>query len=194
MMNIADIFSDLPVLETDRLLLRKLRMEDEQDLFEYCSDEHVSKYTVWYSHRTLDDTRMYLDAVMGKYNRHEVAPWGVEEKESGKLIGTTGFVHWDTKHARAELGYALSRSCWNKGYMTEAVRAVIAFGFEQMGVVRIEARCHLENWGSAKVMEKSGLLFEGILRKQIFVKQNHEDVKLYAITIDDYNRSRGGAI
>ncbi|MBD2843576.1 GNAT family N-acetyltransferase [Paenibacillus sp. IB182496] len=97
------------------------------------------------------------------------------------MIGTTGFISWDIKNAKAKLGYALSRAFWNRGHMTEAVKCVIAFGFERMKVVRIEARCHPENTGSYRVMEKSGMEFEGILRKHILVKGAHEDVRMYAI-------------
>lgn len=95
----------------------------------------------------------------------------MEEKTSNKCIGTVGFVSWDIKNARAELGNALSRACWNRGYMTEAVKAVIGFGFEKMGLVRIEARCNPDNIGSSRVMEKEGMTFEGILRKQLLSKE-----------------------
>jgi ribosomal-protein-alanine N-acetyltransferase len=184
LLKIEDIYSSLPQLETERLILRKLKPSDVNDMFNYCSDKEISRYTIWYSHQTIEDTRSFMDMLFEKYERNDVAPWGIVDKASERLIGTTGFISWDTLNAKAEIGYALSRLFWNKGYMTEAVKKVISFGFEQMDLVRIEARCHPDNLGSAKVMEKSGMLYEGTLRKHILAKGVHEDVKMYAIIKD----------
>lgn len=185
-MKVEDIYSDIPVLETDRMVLRKIMPDDEDDVFNYCSDEEISMYTVWYSHKTIEDTRFFLNMVFEQYKNQGISPWGIEDKASGVIIGTTGFISWDTKNSKAELGYALSRSFWNKGYMSEAVKKIIDFGFNKMNLVRIEARCHPNNVGSARVMEKTGMKFEGILRKHILAKGIHEDVRMYAIIKDDY--------
>lgn len=185
-MQIEDVFSDLPTLETDRTILRKLRSEDEEDIFHYGSDEEVSRYTAWPTHQTMEDTRLYLMRVLHKYSQHAVAPWGIVDKETGKVIGTSGFMAWDVRHAKAELGYALSKDYWNRGYMTEVIRTIISFGFERMKLVRIEASCLTSNLGSARVMEKAGMSYEGLLRQTIFVKGKHEDLKLYSIVMDDY--------
>ncbi|MVO99536.1 GNAT family N-acetyltransferase [Paenibacillus lutrae] len=180
-MKAEDVFKDLPVLETDRTILRKLRLEDAQDIFEYCSDDEVSQYTTWFSHLTLEDTAGFIERVLNAYHNGEAASWGIEHKQTGKLIGTCGFVHWNIAHSKAELGYALSGKFWNQGFMSEVTRRIIQFGFEKMALVRIEARCHLENRGSARVMEKSGMEFEGILRKHIFTKGEYQDVNMYSI-------------
>jgi ribosomal-protein-alanine N-acetyltransferase len=180
-MKAEDIFCDLPVLETERTILRKIKKQDEEDMYSYCSDEEVSRHTTWYKHNTLEDTRMFLNMVLEDYKNQKVAPWGIEERSSGKFIGTCGFVYWDTHHSRAELGYALSRKFWNQGYMSEAIRRIIDFGFTKMDLVRIEARCHPDNIGSARVMEKSDMQFEGILKKHLFTKGSHQDVKMYSI-------------
>ncbi|NMO97685.1 GNAT family N-acetyltransferase [Paenibacillus lemnae] len=187
-MNVEDIFKELPTLNTERLRLRKLKLEDEQDLFSYCSNDAVARYTTWYKHQTIEDTRIYLDMVLNQYNSHKVAPWGIEDTLTGQIVGTAGFVAWDIKNSKAELGYALSQQYWNQGYMSEAIREIIKFGFEHMKLVRIEARCHPDNIGSSRVMEKNGLLFEGILRKHIFARGVHEDVKMHAIIKDDFNK------
>jgi ribosomal-protein-alanine N-acetyltransferase len=180
-MQTEDLFSNLPQLETPRTILRKITQQDEDDMFTYGSDEEVSRFTSWYRHNSLEDTRTFIDKVLENYDAGKAAPWGIEDKASGKLIGTCGFVMWNIRHSRAEIGYVLSRDFWNQGYMTEAVRKVIEFSFTHMGLVRLEARCMLDNIGSAKVMEKSGMQFEGILRKQFFAKGNHHDVKMYSM-------------
>lgn len=184
-MVIEEVYGNLPILETERLILRKLRPEDEDDVFEYCSDEEISKYTVWSSHQSIEDTRGFLNFVFDKYRQNTVAPWGVEDKASGRIIGTTGYITWDTHNSKAEIGYALARTHWGQGYMSEAVKSVIDFGFNVMKLVRIEARCHPSNTGSSRVMEKSGMSFEGILRKHILVKGVHEDVKMYSILSEE---------
>ncbi len=188
-MLIEEVYGNLPVLETDRLILRKLRPEDEKDVFDYCSDEEVSKYTTWGAHQTIEDTRAFLNFVFDKYQQNTVAPWGVEDKASGRIIGTTGYMTWDTFNSNAEIGYALSRAYWGKGYMSEAVRSIIDFGFDVMDLVRIEARCLPSNIGSSRVMEKSGMSFEGILRKYILFKGFHEDIKMYSILKDERESS-----
>ncbi len=179
-MKIEDVFAKLPRLETDRLLLRKIEPWDEADMYAYCADPEVSRYTSWSAHPGIDYTRSFIEWLTGKYNDGQVAPWGIVEKASGTLIGTIGFVHWEPAHAKAELGYALSREYWNRGIMSEAVRRILSFGFETMGLIRIEARCLPDNTGSSRVMEKVGMSYEGRLRKQAAVKGKQEDMLLYS--------------
>jgi ribosomal-protein-alanine N-acetyltransferase len=75
----------------------------------------------------------------------------------------------------------LARSYWGQGYMAEAVRAIIVFGFRELGLNRIQGMCDLPNIGSARVMEKVGMRFEGVLREYFFEKGSSIDVKLYSI-------------
>lgn len=188
-MYIEDVFADLPELETEHLVLRRVSMSDAEDLFDYASDPEVSRHSTWAPHRSLDDTRQYITTLVNQYKAHHVAPWGIEHKVERKLIGTCGFANWMVHHDRAEIGYALGRRYWNHGLMTEAVRAVIAFGFTQMKLNRIEARCKVENVASARVMEKAGMQFEGVLRQHMLVKGRYDDLKMYSVLRRDY---RGG--
>ncbi len=94
-------------------------------------------------------------------------------------------MNWNIDNYRAEIGYALSREYWGQGYMTECVKRLIEFGFKNMDLVRIEARCVLMNIGSSRVMEKSGMELEGTLRKHILIKGKFEDVKIYSIIKED---------
>lgn len=180
-MEIEKIFGNLPTLETERLLLRKITLEDAWDMHYYGSNENVSKYVTWETHKSLSDTREFIEFVLTKYENKKIAPWGIEYKENGKLIGTIDFVSWQLKNNIAEIGYVLSQDYWGKGITTEAAKEVIKFGFENMDLVRIQARCDIENIGSARVMEKVGMTFEGVIRKGIFVKSKHRDIKMYSI-------------
>lgn len=180
-MEIEDIFTNLPTLETNRLILRKLTLDDAEDMFEYASDPEVPKYTTWSVHKSITDTKNFLEVIIEEYHNHEVSPWGIIHKADQKLIGACGFVNWLIDDDRAEIGYVLSRKYWRQGYMTEAISAVIDFGFRTMQLNRIEARCRIQNLASAKVMEKLGMKFEGILRQQMFCKGKYHDMKMYSI-------------
>jgi len=85
-----------------------------------------------------------------------------------------------------EIAYALARQHWNEGYTTEAVRAIIAFGYRTMRLNRIEARCDIPNIASARVMEKAGMKFECVLRQHMFVKNVDVDLKMYSILRDEW--------
>ncbi|MCT7973164.1 GNAT family N-acetyltransferase [Laspinema olomoucense] len=180
------LYPDLPTLESDRLMLRKMSLEDAPDLFEYASDPEVAKYTTWPPHQSLEDSHIFLNSIVEKYQTQENWDWGIIHKSDCKLIGTCGLVNRVQAHHHAEIGYALARPYWGQGYMPEAVKAVVAFGFQETDLNRIEGRCKLSNHASARVMEKIGMKFEGILRQQMFIKGSFHDMKLYAILREDW--------
>lgn len=189
-MKIEDVFGDLRNIETHRLILRKLTLNDAKDMFEYASDPEVAKYVTWNYHKSIEDSISFLKSVIQKYEKKGVSEWGIVYKENNKLIGTCGYVWWLPAHARAEIGYALSRMYWNKGLMTEAVKEVIKFGFEKMALNRIEARCKMENIASQRVLEKLGFVFEGVMRSVIFAKGIYHDLKIYSILRQEYYDER----
>ncbi|GEN46873.1 GNAT family N-acetyltransferase [Alkalibacillus haloalkaliphilus] len=185
-MKIEDVYSDFPTLETDRLKIRKLTMDDVEDINKYTSKDEVSQYVSWNTHQSLDDTKDFVQFALDQYQKHDVAPFGIELKETGKIIGTVDYIWWKPAHQKAEIGYVLSDQYWSNGIMTEAVQELIKFGFENMDLVRIEARCFAENKGSERVMQKVGMTYEGTLRKSMFVKGHYKDLKMYAILKEDY--------
>jgi [ribosomal protein S5]-alanine N-acetyltransferase len=180
------IMLDLPeqflTLQTPRLILRKLELADAEDIFAYASDPQVTAHTSWTTHQSIDDTYEYLrNFVFELYRSDKGMDWGIVEKASGKLIGTCG-LYTNPTHRRAELGYTLSRAYWGQGLMTEVAKTAIAFGFHVMQLQRVQAICNVENVASARVLEKSGMQFEGILHNYLFDKERAWDVKMYAIT------------
>jgi [ribosomal protein S5]-alanine N-acetyltransferase len=185
-MDIEKIYGDLPILETERLILRKVTLDDAVDMFSYGSNEEVSKYLTWNTHKTLSDTIEFIKFVLNQYQNNQVSPWGIEYKENGKFIGTIDFIWWQPNNQIAEIGYVISQEYWGKGLTTEAAKEIIRFGFEKMNLVRIQARCSVENIGSARVMEKAGMSFEGIIRKGIVVKGKHRDLKMYSILDEEF--------
>ena len=185
-MKIEEHFELFPVLETRRTTLRPITSSDLDDIASYCTVPEVSQYTVWDAHKSIEDTKAFIDSVMNRYETHRVGPWGIEHKETKQLIGSCSFVSWDNKNRRAELGYVLSNRFWNQGLMSEVIARIIQFGFEELDLVRLEARCLPGNIGSSRVMEKTGMKFEGLLRKNIWVKNEFQDLMLYSIIKEDY--------
>jgi [ribosomal protein S5]-alanine N-acetyltransferase len=175
-----------PTLETPRLLLRKLTIEDAQDIFAYASDPDVSRYVTWETHRTIEDSIKFIQFAMQRYEKEPIGTWGIVMKETNRLIGTCDYFNWDPKHRRAEIGYVLAKQYWNQGLMTEAIREVIRYGFETMQLNRIEAQCFMENIASERVMQKVGMTFEGILREYAWIKNKFVDLKVYSLLRTEY--------
>jgi [ribosomal protein S5]-alanine N-acetyltransferase len=183
------VFADLPELETGRLLLRRMRLDDAEAMFAYASDPEVTRYVLFETHRTVEDSETFLRLAVEGYERGDFGGWGVVLKDSGAFVGTCGVdVNYAPEHTRAELGYVLSRDHWGRGLMTEAVRAVIRFSFRRMELNRIQARCIAENTASARVMEKAGMTYEGTLRESEFIKGAYRDMKLYSILRREFRR------
>ncbi|MBO0992805.1 GNAT family N-acetyltransferase [Bacillus sp. SD088] len=189
-MGITKILAELPTLETERLVLRKIRTEDLGDMHIYGSNDEVSKHVSWNTHQSLSDTKAFLDNILEQYKKNKIAFWGIELKENRKLVGTINYVTISLKHKKAEIGYILSQEFWGKGIMTEATKEIIKFGFEKMNLVRIEAKCIVENTGSQRVMEKAGMIFEGTIRKGMFTKGKHRDLKSYSILEEEFSRKK----
>ena len=179
------IFSHLPTLETERLILRPLRMRDAEDLFAYAKDPEVSRHVLWETHQSVWDSRMYLRGAIRQYRRGQPGSFAITLKQSGRMIGTIGFMWINVDYSSGEVGYSLSRDYWNRGIMTEALREVLRFGFEDLALNRIEAQHETSNPASGKVMEHAGMRFEGVLRQRIKNKGRFVDVALYAILRGD---------
>lgn len=185
-MKTFDYFKDLPEVHTKRLRLRKIKIEDAKDLFYYGSDEEVTRNVTWYPYKNVKEAEEFIRIIWSFYEAGEAAPWAIEHKETGKMIGTVGFGNMEKRHFTGEIAYALSRDFWGEGYTTEAVREVIRIGFEELDLIRIAARCIPENKASARVMQKVGMTYEGTLRKVAFIKEKNRDLKTYSILHEEY--------
>lgn len=183
--DIESVFTAEPV-ETERLLLRRLTMADAQDIFEYGRDPEVARHVLWDAYRSVSESRSYIRAMIRHYRMGDAASWGIELKETGRVIGTIGFMWFQMEHRSTEVGYSLARAYWNQGLMTEALRAVIGYAFDSLGMNRVEAQHETTNPASGAVMRKCGMTFEGTLRQRLMNKGAYVDVDLYAILRTDY--------
>ncbi|MCI7027689.1 MAG: GNAT family N-acetyltransferase [Clostridiales bacterium] len=182
------LFDDMPRLETPRLILRRLEMRDAPDLFDYSRDPQVAKHVLWDAQTSVSEARAYVRYMLRRYRAGEPASWGIEEKETGRVVGTIGYMWYQRDNNACEVGYSLARRRWNRGYMTEALTEVLRFSFEELGVHRVEAQHEVENAASGAVMRKCGMRKEGTLRGRLYNKGRYVDVDLYAMLREDYAR------
>lgn len=124
MKSIESYFDPFPVLETERLLLRPITYADLDEMYRYCAVPAVSEYTTWDAHQSKEDTKAFIDFVISRYEVDKLGPWGIEDKQTKKLIGSCNYLGCDSNSMRVELGYVLSNDYWGRGIMTEAVSRI----------------------------------------------------------------------
>ena len=180
------LFSRIPVLETERLLLRKMKVSDAEDMYDYAKREELTKYLLWSPHNSFFYTKDYLKYGESRYSVGDFYDWAVVEKASGRMIGTCGFTSIDTQHNSGEIGYVLNPDFHGKGYGTEAAARVLAFGFDNLELHRIEARFMEGNAASLRVMEKLGMTFEGFKREAMLIKGEYRTIGVSAILRNEY--------
>ena len=154
-------------IETDRLILRQFTMDDAAPMFRnWASDDQVTRYLTWPTHESVEISRMVLSDWTSHYGEPDFYNWAIVLKENGpEPIGNISVVHVKDSTLCATMGYCMSRAHWRKGIMAEALTALIAFLFDEVGFNRIEADHDIENPASGRVMQKSGMTFEGTSRQ-----------------------------
>ena len=172
-------------LRTPRLILRPVRMSDAQDIYDYSRDPEVARHVLWDAHQSIHQTRGYVRFLLKQYRSGQPGSFVIELAQERKVIGTIGFMWIQQENRSAEVGYSLSRAYWNRGLMTEALRALLGFGFEQLHLNRIEAQHESDNPASGRVMAHVGMRHEGRLRQRVYNKGRYADVELYAILRSD---------
>ena len=181
-------FINIPTLYTDRLILRRLKRSDVDDVYEYSSDPAVSQYLMWSPHSKKAVSRRYLKDITKKYKTAEFYTWGIEFE--GRIVGTVGFNSFNLEYNSAEVGYVISSKYWRLGFATEALRRILKYGFLELNLNRIEIRYMSQNTASLRVAEKCGLRLEGVMKDGIFVKGSYRDVGIAAITRELYDGMR----
>ncbi|MBQ6153701.1 MAG: GNAT family N-acetyltransferase [Ruminococcus sp.] len=179
-------------LETGRLILRRYQIEDAKDAFEnWMNSEIVTKYLTWSPHRTIEESRAYIqDCCIGNYGKDDFYLWVIVLKDTGACIGSISVNEIQPDVDCCEIGYCMSDRYWGQGIMPEAFSAVIRFLFEEVGFNRIQSTHDVNNPASGRVMEKCGLKYEGTLRQFGRNNQGICDSVYRAILKDEYFASR----
>jgi ribosomal-protein-alanine N-acetyltransferase len=181
------LFSHMPEIETPRLLLRRMRLSDDKDMYDYACRADVTRYLLWSPHPDLAYTREYLKYIATRYAAGTFYDWAVVQKDSGRMVGTCGFASIDAQNECAEIGYVLNPRVWGQGIATEAVEAVLSFGFHRLLLHRIEARFIVGNDASLAVMRKVGMTFEGYRRGSMLIKGTYRDIGYCSLLADEYD-------
>jgi len=155
----------VPELRTARARLRPVRPEDAQALLSIYGDAESVRY-LGRPVGTLEDVQKRLGRMAEDIARGEAAFWVLTDPGADVALAYLGFFRWDQPHQTAELGYVLDRSRWGLGLMTEVLPVLVRFGFEQLGLHRIEARVEPEHGASLRLLEKLGFTHEGLLRER----------------------------
>jgi [ribosomal protein S5]-alanine N-acetyltransferase len=189
-MNSHEIENAYPRMESTRLVLRALKMEDADFIFREWGDPQVTHYMR--DEQPLKSRQEAVEMLL-PLQSPDLMPdfkwWGIELKDEGQLIGTCGYCRWDKQHHRAEIGYDLWPDYWGKGIMPEALQALISFGFKNMDLNRIEATTHIENQRSQKVLAKLGFQKEGLLREYYCRDGIYNDQYQFSLLIRDWQKT-----
>lgn len=153
-------------LETDRLLLRRFEIGDADAMFQnWASDPEVTKYLTWPAHSGVHVSRAVLEDWVSSYSQENYYQWAIVLKENGnEPIGSISAVNLNDDISMVHIGYCLGRAWWRQGIMSEALKTVMDFFFDQVEANRIESRHDPRNPHSGMVMRKCGMKYEGTMR------------------------------
>ena len=175
-----------PELVTERLLLRGPMKKDLQPAYNIHSDPEVMRFYGVQPHQTNEKTQEHLDW-LAKLRREEIGlRWIITLKEVDQYIGDVGFYDYKKKHNRAEIGYILGKQHWNNGIMTEAIKAALDYGFNEMKLNRIQALVDPRNKASQRILEKLGFNYEGTFRDYEYEYGEYIDLDMHSLLRREY--------
>lgn len=178
-------------IETERLILRRFTVEDAKDMYEnWASDEEVTKYLMWLPHASVEATSALLERWVEGYQEDTKYEWCIQYKESGQAIGSIGVAKIVERAELMEIGYCISRTCWNQGITSEALQAVMKYLFDEVGVNRVEARHDPRNPHSGNVLKKCGMKYEGTKVQGDWNNSGICDIAFYGLTKSQRQKSK----
>jgi ribosomal-protein-alanine N-acetyltransferase len=165
---------DMPALQTERLVLRQFRQDDLGDVVGWMEPSSIPN--------TEYEAQQFLNFCFRQYRERGIGPWGIELKRIRRVVGNCGFPHIND-HC-GEINYYVASQYRSQGLASEAVKAILEFGFKDLALKRIQARCAIDNVASERVMQKAGMRFERVLRHSPSASRNHCNERLYTIIRD----------
>lgn len=179
----------LPTISTERLRLRSLAPGDVPALAAIFGDPEVCRF---WSHATLTDVaaaQALYDDIARCFAARSLFQWGIAERESDAVVGTCTLAALSSEHRRAELGFALVRASWGRGYIAEALPVLVGFAFETLDLHRLEADVDPRNRRSIRAIERLGFKREGHLRERYSVNGELQDAVLYGLLRHEWSPS-----
>ncbi len=175
------------LLQTDRLILRPFTMADAQAMYDnWASDPAITEHLSWPAQRSINDSIAVLEEWTADYEKSNFYQWAIVCRESGNApIGSISVLSIDEQVLKAHIGYCIGKRWWHQGITTEALRAVIRYLFDEVGLQRIESMHDPRNPNSGAVMQKCGMQYEGTLRHFFKSNQGICDACFYSILSTD---------
>jgi ribosomal-protein-alanine N-acetyltransferase len=152
-------FNPFPILTTERLILRKIVMDDDQAIYLQRSSPVVNKYIARAPVADINDAQLWITRINNNIDAGISVNWAITLKDSGTFIGLICLWNFSEDRTIAETGYELSPDYYGKGYMNEALKSVLEYGFTNLNLTTIKAYTHMENSGSRKLLEKNGFVW-----------------------------------
>ena len=183
-------YSETKILETERLILRKIKESDAEEAFKnWTNDPKTARYVMWDPHGNVEVTKELFKMWEEEYKEPYTYKWVVYVKKIDTIIGTIDVVHKNLRDKTCEIGYCYGSKYWNNGYGTEALKAVLEFLFNEVGFELIEIHYQEENIASGRVMQKAGLKYETTLRSRLIDKEtgNRANLVVYSLTKEEFN-------
>jgi ribosomal-protein-alanine N-acetyltransferase len=160
-------FSPFPNLSTERLILRQLNIEDENEILALRSDEIVNEFLDRPKAKTIEDARKFIYKINEGISKNESIYWAITQKNSNKLIGTICFWKISKEHSKAEIGFELLPEYQGKGIMRELLATIIEYGFENMNLHSIEGEVAPDNSKSIKLLKRNGFVYNKKLKNTV---------------------------
>ena len=173
-------FAKLP-LETARLVLRPLEPGDAEDLYTIFSDPKVARYGSSPAWTSIDEANAFIQRAITACQDGSSLRLGLVRREDRRLIGQCTLFSISEQNRRAEIGYTMASDAWGHGFMDEALRALIDYGFGVLNLIRIEADIDPRNAASARSLERLGFGFEGLMRNRWIVAGEVSDTSFYGL-------------
>jgi len=179
---------DTMFIETNRLILRPFSEADIPEIVRLLGDPAIAATTlnVPYPYSE-EDARNWLAFQENERKAGAGYTFAIARRDDNQLIGAID-IRPNARHKKAEMGYWIGKPYWGRGYATEAARAIIRFGFEELGLNRIYATHFTENPASGRVMQKAGMQYEGLMRAYTYKNGQFQDHILYAILREDWEQ------
>lgn len=188
------IWESLPELTTKRMRLRWLTDADVDALFHIFSHPEVVRY--WGAPALADRNAAIklLNEIQENFRKRTSMKWGVAELQTNQIIGTVTLFNLNFDNKRAEVGYGLDPAYWRKGYVTEALDALLSYAFEELQLHRLEADVDPRNVGSIRTLEKMGFQREGLMRERWQVNGEIQDAVFYGLLRPEWEAGRKVAL
>jgi ribosomal-protein-alanine N-acetyltransferase len=179
-------FDPFPILETERLRLIRFNRDHFERMFEMRRDDEVMKYVERPRPQHISEMEIFFQQNEELINSQNGITWIITLKDENLMAGNIGFWRMKKEHHRAEIGYMLLPNYWNKGIMSEAMRAVLAYGFDEMKLHSIEADINPENIASAAILEKHYFTREAFFKENFYWNGVYLNSAIYSLLEQDY--------